>query len=146
MYSIYIVFFQTVVALYNFTSLNPSELSFVAGETLLILDHPIDDVFWWLAKNSKGQKGLIPVNYVKVIKEKSSQELIEVPSKRLSGFKWSHIFSEKEWYFDKISRSLAEDILSIRGELGDYLVRDSETKVNFFYKDRFQKFHDFNCS
>lgn len=55
-----------VVALYSFTSTNDQELSFEKDDRLEILDRPSTDPEWYKARNSQGQVGLIPKNYVQV--------------------------------------------------------------------------------
>ncbi|KAK6033944.1 SH3 domain protein [Cooperia oncophora] len=34
------------------------------AERLDIIDHPAHDPDWWLARNSAGQQGLVPKNYI----------------------------------------------------------------------------------
>lgn len=53
-----------MVALYNFDAQNVEELSFKKGEKLDIIDHPAHDPEWWQARNSLGQTGLVPTNYI----------------------------------------------------------------------------------
>lgn len=55
-----------VVALYSFSSTNDQELSFDKGDRLEIIDRPAADPEWYKARNSHGQTGLIPRNYVQV--------------------------------------------------------------------------------
>ncbi|KII68353.1 Intersectin-2 [Thelohanellus kitauei] len=54
-----------VVGLYDFKSDLPQELSFSKNERLAIVGEPIGE--WWTAKNSSGQIGSIPANYVKEV-------------------------------------------------------------------------------
>ena len=63
-----IYFFQAVVALYSFDASTAEELSFRKGERLDIIEHPAHDPDWWMAKNNRGQTGLIPRNYIEVLK------------------------------------------------------------------------------
>lgn len=57
---------DVVVALYAFTSNNDQELSFEKGDRLEILDRPPSDPEWYKARNSQGQVGLVPRNYLQV--------------------------------------------------------------------------------
>ena len=41
------------------------DLPFVKGEVLTIIE-PCNVVFWYLAENKKGQRGIIPITHVKV--------------------------------------------------------------------------------
>lgn len=62
--------FRRVPATYSFSAKNEHEISFVAGEMLSIYPDEIQQrnglvrTGWVLAKNNKGQKGVIPVNYL----------------------------------------------------------------------------------
>ncbi|KAF8484375.1 SH3 domain-containing protein [Gautieria morchelliformis] len=50
---------------YNETGQEPGDLSFMAGETIEILEETNAD--WWKGKNSRGQTGLFPSNYVEKV-------------------------------------------------------------------------------
>ena len=43
------------------------DLSFGEGEELTIIE-PCNALFWYLAENSNGQRGVIPINYVEVMR------------------------------------------------------------------------------
>ena len=43
----------------------PQDLSFRCGEQLTIIE-PCNVMYWYLAENSKGKRGVMPVNFVKV--------------------------------------------------------------------------------
>ena len=54
-----------MTASWEFKSNDPEDLPFAKGEILTILSHDEDN--WWTARNSHGQIGSIPVNYVKTV-------------------------------------------------------------------------------
>lgn len=57
---------QRVRAKYAFEgSGDTDDLPFIKNEILTIISRDEDE--WWTAKNQKGQKGLIPVNYVELV-------------------------------------------------------------------------------
>ena len=56
-----------VIAEYSFHSDDPEDLLFQKGDLLDILDQ--SDNNWWVARNAKGQTGLIPAPYVKVLED-----------------------------------------------------------------------------
>lgn len=58
---------EQVIALYDFTGRDPDDLPFTKDEILTILKKHEEK--WWVAKNSTGRIGCIPVNYVKVHEE-----------------------------------------------------------------------------
>ncbi|XP_009075876.1 PREDICTED: nephrocystin-1, partial [Acanthisitta chloris] len=61
------------VAVGNFDAQEEGDLTFVKGEVLLICDKKADG--WWVAENSKGERGLVPRTYLTVHnKEEESQE------------------------------------------------------------------------
>ncbi|KAH9286687.1 Cytoplasmic protein NCK2 [Echinococcus granulosus] len=59
---------ETVLTLYPFTRNQVEELSFAADEVLEVLDKPADDPDWWRCRNAVGNVGLVPCNYIRVIK------------------------------------------------------------------------------
>ncbi|NXA86415.1 NPHP1 protein, partial [Melanocharis versteri] len=64
------------VAVGNFDAQQEGDLTFVKGEILLIHDKKADG--WWVAENSKGERGLVPRTYLAVPKEEEeSQEELE---------------------------------------------------------------------
>lgn len=56
-----------VVALYSFQAQSEGELSFTKAERLEIIEKPINDPDWWLARNQASERGLVPKNYVQII-------------------------------------------------------------------------------
>ncbi|XP_066172724.1 nephrocystin-1 [Sylvia atricapilla] len=76
------------VAVGNFDAQQEGDLTFVKGEILLIHDKKADG--WWVAENSKGERGLVPSTYLAVPKEEEesheeSKEHIEVVDETADG-------------------------------------------------------------
>ncbi|XP_052639884.1 nephrocystin-1 isoform X3 [Harpia harpyja] len=64
------------IAVGNFNAQQEGDLTFTKGEVLLIHDKKVDG--WWVAENSKGERGLVPRTYLVVHNEDGeSQEQIE---------------------------------------------------------------------
>uniref|UniRef100_A0A0K0D4F5 SH3 domain protein n=1 Tax=Angiostrongylus cantonensis TaxID=6313 RepID=A0A0K0D4F5_ANGCA len=108
---------EYVVALYSFDASTPEELSFRKGERLDIIDHPAHDPDWWLARNSVGQQGLVPKNYIEVVSTGISSTGGQM--------------DREQWFFGRISRDEADRLLS-NGREGEFLVRDSESNCRCF--------------
>ncbi|NWR43789.1 NPHP1 protein, partial [Regulus satrapa] len=60
------------VAVGNFDAQQEGDLTFVKGEILLIHDKKADG--WWVAENSKGERGLVPRTYLAVGVPKEEEE------------------------------------------------------------------------
>ncbi|KAK4469494.1 hypothetical protein MN116_007040 [Schistosoma mekongi] len=58
---------ETVLTLYPFVRNQVEELSFSANEVLEVLDKPPDDPDWWRCRNTRGECGLVPQNYVRLL-------------------------------------------------------------------------------
>ena len=58
---------QKVVALYDYKATEEDELSFKQHEIITVLGKDEDDEGWYIGTSSSGEKGLFPVNYVKVL-------------------------------------------------------------------------------
>ncbi|KFO65488.1 Nephrocystin-1, partial [Corvus brachyrhynchos] len=76
------------VAVGNFDAQQEGDLTFVKGEILLIHDKKADG--WWVAENSKGERGLVPRTYLAVPKaeeesQEESEEHIEVVDETADG-------------------------------------------------------------
>ncbi|RWS16533.1 cytoplasmic protein NCK1-like protein [Dinothrombium tinctorium] len=137
---------ETVIALYSFVSQNEEELSFQKGERLEILDKPLNDPDWWLARNSEGLTGLVPKNYVAKDDnnldtsqvgntQKELSKLVLESESPITKHKHSRMPKEKTsvsnqpWYFGSISRNQCDQLLNEIGDDGDFLIRDSETNA-----------------
>ncbi|VVC29384.1 Protein kinase, ATP binding site,Tyrosine-protein kinase, active site,Protein kinase domain,SH3 [Cinara cedri] len=101
---------RIVVAVYNYQSREMSDVSFVKGDRMELLDDSEPD--WWRVRHLRtSEEGLIPWNFV--AEEKSVES--------------------EDWFFGKISRKEAEKLLlSEENQRGTYLVRDSEHNPNGF--------------
>lgn len=130
-----------VVALYSFSSNNDQELSFEKGDRLEILDRPPADPEWYKARNSQGQVGLVPRNYLQELSEyltqpyrergMTSSEISQGDSleRRPDPGDRPHLVG-KPWYYGSITRSQCDTLLNQHGHDGDFLIRDSETNVS----------------
>uniref|UniRef100_A0A7N5JUI7 Nephrocystin-1 n=1 Tax=Ailuropoda melanoleuca TaxID=9646 RepID=A0A7N5JUI7_AILME len=66
---------QEYVAVGDFTAQQAGDLTFKKGEILLIIEKKPDG--WWIAKNAKGNKGLIPRTYVEAYNKEEGQDSSE---------------------------------------------------------------------
>ncbi|KAM9655617.1 nephrocystin-1 isoform 2-T2 [Morphnus guianensis] len=76
------------IAVGNFNAQQEGDLTFTKGEVLLIHDKKVDG--WWVAENSKGERGLVPRTYLAVHNEdgesqEQSDEHIEVVDETADG-------------------------------------------------------------
>lgn len=127
-----------VVALYSFSSSNEQELSFEKGDRLEILDRPASDPEWYKARNSQGQIGLVPRNYLqelndyldRPLQERNRPNAMETSMERsqVSVMEKPHLI-DKPWYYGNITRYVCDNLLNQHGHDGDFLIRDSETNM-----------------
>ncbi|XP_062311054.1 tyrosine-protein kinase Tec isoform X1 [Osmerus eperlanus] len=94
-----------VVALYDFPGAEPHDLTLVKGEEYVILEKC--DVNWYRARNTHGEEGYIPSNYVT---EKKSDDL-----------------RQYVWYSKQVNRNKAEELLRREDKEGGFMVRDSSS-------------------
>ncbi|CAG7821079.1 unnamed protein product, partial [Allacma fusca] len=122
-----------MVALYNFTAQNEQEMNFQKGDRLEIVERPATDPDWFKARNSNGQVGLVPRNYLQELSEYLTKPVRDTTGasnlKTTRSIKDQEILSSKVWYFGSISRTQCDQLLNERGLDGDFLIRDSETNV-----------------
>ncbi len=130
-----------VIALYSFNSGNPEELAFQKGDLMDIIDQPQDDPDWWEARKSDGATGLVPRNYVEIVHDAEpvvGGERTPPTSHRAAQpgpmFQQSSRppppFAHEIWYHGRVARKQAEEVLNSYAENGQFIVRESETKVN----------------
>uniref|UniRef100_A0A7N9ATG8 Tyrosine-protein kinase n=1 Tax=Mastacembelus armatus TaxID=205130 RepID=A0A7N9ATG8_9TELE len=93
-----------VVAMYDFTAKESTDLTLKQGEEYTILHK--QDQLWWRAQDKHGNKGFIPSNYV------TEKNRIEANS----------------WYCKNITRTEAEQLLRQEGKEGGFVVRESSQK------------------
>ena len=67
-------------ALFDFTALNSSQLSVCAGEQVYVVKKHEDDsnkIGWWHCRNVKRQEGLIPHQFLKVLEQVTTSEVLQ---------------------------------------------------------------------
>ncbi|RVE60807.1 hypothetical protein OJAV_G00184280 [Oryzias javanicus] len=94
----------SVVAMYDFTAKEDSDLTLKQGEDYVILHK--QDQLWWRAQDKHGNKGFIPSNYV------TEKGRIEA----------------NPWYCKNITRTEAERLLKQEDKEGGFIVRESSQK------------------
>ena len=137
-----------VIALYSFNSGNPEELPFEKGDFMDIIDQPPDDPDWWEARKRDGSTGLVPRNYVEVVHD--AEPVFGRPG---GGFASRHHgmaqagglasrspapFAREAWFYGKVARRDAEGMLNRFAKNGEFIVRESETKVTQSARHGFQ--------
>ncbi|CAH2067694.1 unnamed protein product, partial [Iphiclides podalirius] len=127
-----------VVALYSFTSNNEAELSFEKGDRLEIVERPPSDPEWFRARDSRGQLGLVPKNYLQELADYLAQPYCEASEggRAVAGAGGSGGGGAgggaplgRAWYYGAITRHHCDALLDQHGHDGDFLIRDSETNV-----------------
>lgn len=119
---------HVVQTLYPFSSVTEEELNFEKGETMEVIEKPENDPEWWKCKNSRGQIGLVPKNYVVILSD--GPTINTSPQISYTGPASTGRFAGREWYYGNVTRHQAECALNERGVEGDFLVRDSESSVS----------------
>ncbi len=117
----------TVKTLYPFQSQVTEELSFDKDLVLQIIEKPKDDPDWWMARTFNGQVGLIPRNYVQEINRYTGGSSLTLNAR---GVNTDCSFVNEEWFHGSISRHDCEKLLLNYGVVGEFLLRESESKVN----------------
>ncbi|XP_075446489.1 cytoplasmic protein NCK2 isoform X3 [Ascaphus truei] len=120
---------HVVQTLYPFSSVTEEELNFEKGETMEVIEKPENDPEWWKCKNSSGQIGLVPKNYVDILSDGPAMNSSNVNKISYTGPACTGCFAGKEWYYGGVTRHQAECALIERGMEGDFLVRDSESSL-----------------
>ncbi|XP_026314479.1 cytoplasmic protein NCK1 [Hyposmocoma kahamanoa] len=120
-----------VVALYSFTSNNEQELSFEKGDRLEIIERPPSDPEWYRARDSRGQVGLVPRNYLQELADYLTQPYSETTEGGARPMAGSGA-AGRAWYYGAITRTHCDALLNQHGHDGDFLIRDSETNVGDF--------------
>ena len=134
-----------VIALYSFNSGNPEELPFEKGDLMDIIDQPPDDPDWWEARKIDGTTGLVPRNYVEVVHDAEPIFGKMAGHSRAAGagpapmgigamaMRSPAPFAREAWFYGKVGRRDAENMLNRFAKNGEFIVRESETKVRWRY-------------
>uniref|UniRef100_H2Y7C8 Cytoplasmic protein n=1 Tax=Ciona savignyi TaxID=51511 RepID=H2Y7C8_CIOSA len=121
---------SVVRSLYAFNSGNSEELAFEQDEMLDIIEHPPNDPEWWLARNSEGKTGLVPINYVEVVEgaaPANGADNLHATNVSITLSLLNNDMLPRHWYFGQVKRADAERRLEEKATNGEFLVRDSET-------------------
>jgi len=151
---------RQAVALFKFDATNDDELSFEENERLDILDSSATTEAGWLrAQNTRGNVGLIPQEFVRILSADDSESPPCGPvANTVSGGSLSNSstgqgslgaersssgislsgasrngsapFAGRDWYFGSITRADCEDMMNQYADNGDFLIRESETNVS----------------
>lgn len=139
-----------VISLYSFNSGNPEELPFEKGDFMDIIDQPPDDPDWWEARKVDGSTGLVPRNYVEVIHD--AEPVFGKPPGNVAsrpigpGSMGAMVtrspapFAREVWFYGKVARREAETMLNRFAKNGEFIVRESETKVRLAIGGHFLPF------
>ena len=99
-----------------------------------VLDTP--DNGWWLASKPDGTTGDIPLNYVAIIDEDKAVQPItaesdrrEIPGGQAPPSQAKRSIADLAWFWGKMTRKESVDFLENQGSCGDFLLRESESRV-----------------
>ncbi|XP_067148980.1 nephrocystin-1 isoform X2 [Apteryx mantelli] len=107
------------IAVGNFNAQQEGDLTFKKGEVLLIHDKKADG--WWVAENSKGERGLVPKTYLAVYNkdeesQEESEEQIEVVDETADGTK---IKKRTDSHWSAVRKAVTEnDTVEILATMG----------------------------
>ncbi|XP_010177816.1 PREDICTED: nephrocystin-1, partial [Mesitornis unicolor] len=107
------------IAVGNFDAQQEGDLTFTKGEVLLIHDKKADG--WWVAENSKGERGLVPRTYLAVHYEdgesqEQSEEHIEVVDETADG---TEIKKRTDSHWSAVRKAIAEnDTVEVLATIG----------------------------
>lgn len=107
------------IAVGNFNAQQDGDLTFTKGEVLLIHDKKADG--WWVAENSKGERGLVPRTYLAVHNEdeenqEESDEHIEVVDETADG---TEIRKRTDSHWSAVRKAITEsDTVEILATMG----------------------------
>uniref|UniRef100_A0A8B9C464 Nephrocystin 1 n=2 Tax=Anser TaxID=8842 RepID=A0A8B9C464_9AVES len=94
------------IAVGNFNAQQEGDLTFKKGEVLLIHDKKADG--WWLAENSKGERGLVPKTYLAVSVLQTSSILVS-PLLFYNIIKEEHYFSSRtDSHWSAVRKAITE--------------------------------------
>ncbi|NXE18767.1 NPHP1 protein, partial [Ardeotis kori] len=107
------------VAVGNFNAQQEGDLTFTKGEVLLIHEKKADG--WWVAENSKGERGLVPRTYLAVHNEdvdsqEQNEEHIEVVDETADG---TEIKKRTDSHWSAVRRAISEnDTVEVLATIG----------------------------
>ncbi len=123
-----------VQTLYPFHSQSREELTFEKDVVLEIIEKPKDDPDWWKARTSQGEVGLVPRNYLQEVEIDIPEPVaVPVPPNPVKNEVASHVFANEDWFHGRLMRVECEKLLHNYGNDGEFLLRESESKVGSCY-------------
>ncbi|XP_025723956.1 nephrocystin-1 isoform X1 [Callorhinus ursinus] len=102
------------IAIGDFTAQQAGDLTFKKGEILLVIEKKPDG--WWIAKNAKGNKGLIPRTYVEPYDKESqdssegSEEDVEVGDQTAEG---EEVKQRTDSHWSAVRKAVSEQISTV---------------------------------
>ncbi|XP_030881441.1 nephrocystin-1 [Leptonychotes weddellii] len=102
------------IAIGDFTAQQAGDLTFKKGEILLIIEKKPDG--WWIAKNAKGNKGLIPRTYVEPYDKEGqdssegSEEDVEVGDQTAEG---EEVKQRTDSHWSAVRKAISEQINTV---------------------------------
>nr|XP_035926877.1 nephrocystin-1 isoform X5 [Halichoerus grypus] len=102
------------IAIGDFTAQQAGDLTFKQGEILLIIEKKPDG--WWIAKNAKGSKGLIPRTYVEPYDKEGqdssegSEEDVEVGDQTAEG---EEVKQRTDSHWSAVRKAISEQINTV---------------------------------
>ena len=143
-----------VVAIFRYSAENDEEVSFEENEKLELLEEYCGTAGWWKVRNNKGREGRVPQAYLqKVDKDfidpSSTSESVSAdslsyysPPEETVGNPQTVLnsspapddpYAGRDWYHGRITRTECEQIMNQWADNGDFIVRPSETNVNYLF-------------
>ncbi|KHJ42267.1 SH3 domain protein [Trichuris suis] len=128
-----------VEACYDYSAAQEGELTFKQGDLIDVVEKPDND--WWLGQLPNGQRGLFPVNYVKISEDgirpessalvRSSSDLLysQQPSfsRVSSSLSWTSNSRKRNMHFQELLRSesnYVEDLIMVRDVFQRPMIRE----------------------